>query len=171
MSILNYSVPSPYFGTPNPATNLYQPPQPSVLPPFPPNVQPYHYPHPQKPFLEEEFPPFRGHHTTPQSTPSPPPSSYGYPYGAPTDNNSGTTQVHHNIHSGGPGDVEYDYGEDDSPLVPPVTPIQGPIYVKNGSVPVVPLYSYPVLNNGTLVQIPVSLIVIAFKFGYVSEMF
>lgn len=39
---------------------------------------------------------------------------------------------------------------------PAVTPIQGPIFIKNGSVPVVPLYSYPVLNNGTFVQIPVS---------------
>jgi hypothetical protein len=37
-----------------------------------------------------------------------------------------------------------------------VTPIQGPIFIKNGSVPVVPLYSYPVLKNGTFVQIPVS---------------
>ncbi|XP_044760678.1 protein spaetzle 3 [Coccinella septempunctata] len=157
MSLLNYSVPSPYYGTPNPATNYYQPPQPSVLPPFPPNVQPYHYPHPQKPFLGEEFPPthYRGHHTTPQSTPSPPPPSLGYPYGIPTDSNSGTTQVHHSTHHGGPSEPDYDYGEDDSSLVPPVTPIQGPIYVKNGTVPVVPLYSYPVLNNGTLVQIPI----------------
>lgn len=43
----------------------------------------------------------------------------------------------------------------------PVTPIQGPIYLKNGSVPVVPLYSYPrVLNdsssNNQFMQIPVS---------------
>lgn len=40
---------------------------------------------------------------------------------------------------------------------PTVTPIQGPILVKNGSVPVVPLYSYPTINNGSLVQIPVKL--------------
>lgn len=39
---------------------------------------------------------------------------------------------------------------------PTVTPIQGPILIKNGSVPVVPLYSYPTVNNGSLVQIPVS---------------
>lgn len=38
----------------------------------------------------------------------------------------------------------------------PVTPIQGPIFLKNNSVPVVPLYSYPTVNNGTLMQIPVS---------------
>lgn len=37
-----------------------------------------------------------------------------------------------------------------------VTPIQGPIFIKNGSVPVVPLFSYPTLNNGSFVQIPVS---------------
>lgn len=38
----------------------------------------------------------------------------------------------------------------------PVTPIQGPIFLKNNSVPVVPLYSYPTVNNGTFMQIPVS---------------
>ena len=40
--------------------------------------------------------------------------------------------------------------------MPTVTPIQGPIFVKNGTVPVVPLFSYPTINNGTFVQIPVS---------------
>jgi hypothetical protein len=38
----------------------------------------------------------------------------------------------------------------------PVTPIQGPIFIKNNSVPVVPLYSYPTVQNGTFMQIPVS---------------
>lgn len=37
-----------------------------------------------------------------------------------------------------------------------VTPIQGPIYLKNGSAPVVPLYGYQKVNNGSLLQIPVS---------------
>lgn len=41
--------------------------------------------------------------------------------------------------------------------MPTVTPIQGPIFVRNGSVPVVPLFSYPTLNNGTFIQIPVSI--------------
>lgn len=36
-----------------------------------------------------------------------------------------------------------------------MTPIQGPIFIKNGTVPVVPLFSYPSMNNGTFVQIPV----------------
>lgn len=40
--------------------------------------------------------------------------------------------------------------------LPTVTPIQGPIFIKNGTVPVVPLFSYPSMNNGTFVQIPVS---------------
>lgn len=40
--------------------------------------------------------------------------------------------------------------------MPTVTPIQGPIFVKNGSVPVVPLFSYPTINNGSFIQIPVS---------------
>jgi hypothetical protein len=41
----------------------------------------------------------------------------------------------------------------------PVTPIQGPIYLKNGSVPVVPLYSYPKIQNdtNTFMHIPVSI--------------
>lgn len=60
---------------------------------------------------------------------------------------------------------DYSYDDDDVGDVPTsyqhgsypaVTPIQGPIFIKNGSVPVVPLYSYPVLKNGTFVQIPVS---------------
>jgi hypothetical protein len=60
---------------------------------------------------------------------------------------------------------DYTYDDDDVGNIPSsyqnahypaVTPIQGPIFIKNGSVPVVPLYSYPVLNNGTFVQIPVS---------------
>jgi hypothetical protein len=38
----------------------------------------------------------------------------------------------------------------------PVTPIQGPIYIKNDSVPVLPLYAYPKVYNGTFMQIPVS---------------
>lgn len=42
-----------------------------------------------------------------------------------------------------------------SPM-PSVTPIQGPIFLKNGSVPVVPLFSYPKSNNGSFLQIPVS---------------
>jgi len=37
-----------------------------------------------------------------------------------------------------------------------VTPIQGPIFLRNGSVPVVPLYGYQKVSNGSLLQIPVS---------------
>ncbi|XP_063243730.1 protein spaetzle 3 isoform X2 [Bacillus rossius redtenbacheri] len=48
-----------------------------------------------------------------------------------------------------------DEEEDAAGELPKVTPIQGPIFLRNGSVPVVPLYSYPVTNNGTLVQIPI----------------
>ncbi|KAL0103475.1 hypothetical protein PUN28_017612 [Cardiocondyla obscurior] len=49
----------------------------------------------------------------------------------------------------------YDDEEQDIPANAHVTPIQGPIFLKNGSVPVVPLYSYPQLNNGTFLQIPI----------------
>ncbi|XP_012272911.1 protein spaetzle 3 [Orussus abietinus] len=59
----------------------------------------------------------------------------------------------------GEGDAEFeDYLEDNNRGVPRgahVTPIQGPIFLKNGTVPVVPLFSYPQLNNGTFVQIPI----------------
>jgi len=60
---------------------------------------------------------------------------------------------------------DYNYEDEDIEELPPgrqksprphVTPIEGPILIKNGSVPVVPLYSYPTVNNGSLVQIPVS---------------
>lgn len=93
----------------------------------------YNYPRPHTPFLAEERPT------------QPPPYSYtrvsngGVP--KPTD----------------PG-VDYDdYYDDEEEVTPPaVTPIQGPIFLKNGTVPVVPLFSYPVLNNGTFIQIPVS---------------
>ncbi|KAH8260319.1 hypothetical protein KR026_009300 [Drosophila bipectinata] len=49
----------------------------------------------------------------------------------------------------GPNKGEY------SNQMPTVTPIQGPIYLKNGTVPVVPLFSYPKLNNGSFLQIPI----------------
>ena len=66
---------------------------------------------------------------------------------------------------------DYSYEDEDVGPVPPslqwtpkpqVTPIEGPILIKNGSVPVVPLYSYPIINNGTLVQIPVSIYIYIF---------
>lgn len=52
-------------------------------------------------------------------------------------------------------DDYYDDAEEEEVRPPAVTPIQGPIFLKNGTVPVVPLFSYPVINNGTFVQIPV----------------
>lgn len=85
-----------------------------------------------------------------------------------TPGSGGKTSVHAVIDYDDDFNDSEDYYEDEPDLealppalrhspVPTVTPIQGPILVKNGSVPVVPLYSYPTLNNGTLVQIPVSL--------------
>uniref|UniRef100_A0A1B6CFB1 Spaetzle domain-containing protein n=1 Tax=Clastoptera arizonana TaxID=38151 RepID=A0A1B6CFB1_9HEMI len=67
---------------------------------------------------------------------------------------SGKTSVHAVIDYDDDFNDE-DYYDDDQTDHPTVTPIQGPILVKNGSVPVVPLYSYPTINNGTLVQIPI----------------
>ncbi|KYN40048.1 hypothetical protein ALC56_05549, partial [Trachymyrmex septentrionalis] len=52
-------------------------------------------------------------------------------------------------------DDYYDDEDHDIPMNTHVTPIQGPIFLKNNTVPVIPLYSYPQLNNGTFVQIPI----------------
>lgn len=51
-------------------------------------------------------------------------------------------------------------------LSPTVTPIQGPIFLKNGSVPVVPLFNYPKVNNGTFVQIPIMWAALSLALGY-----
>ncbi|XP_055303890.1 protein spaetzle 3 [Sitodiplosis mosellana] len=50
---------------------------------------------------------------------------------------------------------EYYDEENVDPKDPSLTPIQGPIFIKNGSVPVVPLFSYPTMNNGTFIRIPI----------------
>ncbi|XP_044253648.1 protein spaetzle 3 [Tribolium madens] len=101
-------------------------------PPIPSFYQPpvpYSYPVPQKPFVREDFGAQGGHPG----------------YTKVTDDGT-KTKVH--------AVIDYDYDDEEEEL-PPVTPIQGPIFIKNGSVPVVPLYSHPVLNNGTFVQIPI----------------
>lgn len=152
MSLLNFT--SPFLGTPNPPTNYYH--QPPV---------PYSYPTPQRPFLSEDYgqqpplnlPPHHPHHQNQYQHRQQPGSGGIGGGGAYTKiGDEGTKTKVHAV-------IDYDY-DDDSGVpeedvggpVPPVTPIQGPIYIKNGSVPVVPLYSHPVLNNGTFVQIPVS---------------
>lgn len=68
-------------------------------------------------------------------------------------------------------DDYYDDEDQDVPTNAHVTPIQGPIFLKNGSVPVVPLYSYPQLNNGTFVQIPVSSTFCPLRSSRVSSLF
>ncbi|XP_030745249.1 ATP-dependent helicase brm-like [Sitophilus oryzae] len=155
MALLNYT--SPFLATPNPLSNFYRPPQPPThqLPPY---QTPYSYPPPQKPFLNEDYA-----RAGSQNGPAPAQSHqsqkgpYQLPQGAQTNQqpqgpvftrvteDGAKTKVH--------AVIDYDYEDEDDP-VPPVTPIQGPIYLKNGSVPVVPLYSHPVLNNGSFVQIP-----------------
>jgi len=45
-----------------------------------------------------------------------------------------------------------------------VTPIQGPIFLRNGSVPVVPLYGYQKVSNGSLLQIPVSAVFVLYRY-------
>ncbi|XP_031627250.1 protein spaetzle 3 [Contarinia nasturtii] len=52
-------------------------------------------------------------------------------------------------------DEYYDEENVDPKDPSPITPIQGPIFIKNSSVPVVPLFSYPTMNNGTFIRIPI----------------
>ncbi|XP_050665910.1 protein spaetzle 3 [Leptidea sinapis] len=49
---------------------------------------------------------------------------------------------------------------------PSVTPLQGPILLRNGSVPVVPLTSYPTVNNGSFYQIPILWTALSLALGY-----
>ncbi|XP_055540132.1 protein spaetzle 3 [Wyeomyia smithii] len=78
------------------------------------------------------------------------------------------TQVHAVLDYDDDEEEYYDDGDDGSPnaagrvsdnrknsRMPTVTPIQGPIFLKNGTVPVVPLFAYPQVSNGTFVQIPI----------------
>lgn len=83
-----------------------------------------------------------------------------------TDSRNGKTSVHAVVdYDDDFNDAQYshennDYNDIQNSIkqypLPTVTPIQGPIFLKNGSVPVVPLYSYPKVNNGSFIQIPVS---------------
>lgn len=152
MSLLNYS--APYMATPLPPTTSYFHPQP--LPPLqPPHQGPYSYPPPQKPFLNEDYASrnHKGYQPGPVNPYQNPPDGNVLP-GYTKIEDDGTKTSLHTV-------IDYDYDDDDEDgQQPPVTPIQGPIYVKNGSVPVVPLYSHPVLRNGSFVQIPVSFIIL-----------
>lgn len=158
MSLLNFS--TPYLAaTPNPplTTNYYHNSIPASLQPLQPlQPPPYSYPTPQKPFLREDYPSALLHHHN-QQQPSPqhyqPQQQHQQSTYTKVTEDGAKTKVHAVIDYDDYNDDEIDGGT----LLPPaVTPIQGPIYIKNGSVPVVPLYSHPVLNNGSFVQIPVS---------------
>ncbi|XP_039756531.1 protein spaetzle 3 [Pararge aegeria] len=80
-----------------------------------------------------------------------------------TGGTGGKTQLHAVL------DYDDDYYEDvpgsDSGQ-PAVTPLQGPILLRNGSVPVVPLTSYPTVNNGTFYQIPILWTALSLALGY-----
>lgn len=140
MALLNFS--APYLATPSPLTTQFYP-QPPPLPQPPQQEGPYSYPAPPNPFRGEDYPAGRaGDGAPPQKAPT-----YTRVQGG-----GSKTRVHAVI------DYDDDYYDDAEGEGGPqaVTPIQGPIFLKNGTVPVVPLYSYPVLNNGSFVQIPVS---------------
>ncbi|CAH0564696.1 unnamed protein product [Brassicogethes aeneus] len=187
MSLLNYSV--PFLATPHPpTTNYYHHSAANVRPLAPPlqplaHQGPYSYPPPEKPFLEEEF----GQRTFQNNLPKVPSGFQQNNYAQNNRNNlvpqppQGGGQQHGgiqytkveddgtktNIHAViDYDDYEDEEGDEGGQAYPPVTPIQGPIYVKNGSVPVVPLYSHPVLSNGSFVQIPILWTALSVALGY-----
>ncbi|KAF4522845.1 hypothetical protein B566_EDAN008107, partial [Ephemera danica] len=91
----------------------------------------------------------RGYSSRKEKNSPPAPPSTASPKFSESDNNKGSHTLHAVI----------DYDDYDEVLTSDVngngvTPIQGPILLKNGTVPVVPLYSYPVAKNGSFVQIP-----------------
>ncbi|CAH0400831.1 unnamed protein product [Chilo suppressalis] len=80
-----------------------------------------------------------------------------------TGSSGGKTQLHAVL------DYDDDYYDDvPSPDAdqPAITPLQGPILLRNGSVPVVPLTSYPTVNNGSFYQIPILWTALSVALGY-----
>lgn len=71
-------------------------------------------------------------------------------------NYSGKTSVHAVLDYDADDDETLDYLDEYSHENEKVTPIQGPIFLRNGTVPVVPLFGYQKVNNGSFLQIPVS---------------
>ncbi|XP_035917645.1 protein spaetzle 3 isoform X1 [Anopheles stephensi] len=134
---------------------------------------------PGRPFTEQHANPQTG--TSYRSNPPQPagPRTAGsqgsatgsYPQRPPVYASVGSTGTRTSIHPV----LDYDEEDDDdyydeavevTPIVgisdnrknsrmPTVTPIQGPIFIKNGTVPVVPLFAYPQVSNGTFIQIPI----------------
>ncbi|KAJ0174710.1 hypothetical protein K1T71_009818 [Dendrolimus kikuchii] len=78
-----------------------------------------------------------------------------------TGTSGGKTQLHAVL------DYDEDYYDDvPGPAQPAVTPLQGPILLRNGSVPVVPLTSYRTVNNGSFYQIPILWTALSVALGY-----
>ncbi|KAL4709051.1 hypothetical protein ACJJTC_005912 [Scirpophaga incertulas] len=80
-----------------------------------------------------------------------------------TGSSGGKTQLHAVL------DYDDDYYDDvpgPDPGQPAITPLQGPILLRNGTVPVVPLTSYPTVNNGSFYQIPILWTALSLALGY-----
>ncbi|KAH8412975.1 hypothetical protein KR009_007250 [Drosophila setifemur] len=145
-----------------------QQPQPQPQQPQTPPSQQQPQPLPAPPPPQQQPP--RTRQTKPEAQPA---QTYGvappenYPERAPgftrvQAGQGSRTQVHavidYDVEEGEEDEEEDDEEEGqekDSNQMPTVTPIQGPIFLKNGTVPVVPLFSYPKLNNGSFLQIPI----------------
>ncbi|CAG9863216.1 unnamed protein product [Phyllotreta striolata] len=154
MALLNYT--APFLGAPSPpAPSYYQPP--AHYDAYQTHQQGYSYPPPQKPFLAEEYPAYQRSPPGRQEHRHPGRDFRGRPgYDQDRRGHDGYNRVRNGgTKSRVPVDYDYEEEVEEKGRRIPVTPIQGPIYIKNGSIPVVPLYSYPVLSNGTFVQIPI----------------
>ncbi|CAH2043486.1 unnamed protein product, partial [Iphiclides podalirius] len=82
-----------------------------------------------------------------------------------TGSSGGKTQLHA-VLDYDDDDEYYDDPSGSDPAQPAVTPLQGPILLRNGSVPVVPLTSYPTVNNGSFYQIPILWTALSLALGY-----
>ncbi|KAL1464770.1 hypothetical protein WDU94_004388 [Cyamophila willieti] len=121
------------------------------------NAPPYPAPNPSKDpqYPSAPVPPPSNKRIAPP--PASPPSTTARPQYTRVEGSSGSkTSVHAILDY---DDDFEDYYDEETPhnyKYNHVTPIQGPITIKNNSIPVVPLYSYDTINNGSLLQIPVS---------------
>ncbi|XP_050548712.1 protein spaetzle 3 [Daktulosphaira vitifoliae] len=78
----------------------------------------------------------------------------------------GKTSVHAVLDYDVEDDETLDYLDKYSKENEKVTPIQGPIFLRNGTVPVVPLFGYQKVSNGSFLQIPVLWTALSFALGY-----
>lgn len=168
-----YQKPASPSGYGNPTSNTLQDPQYSSQGKAP-ESYPYYqqnapsYPAPKDNVYPSQPPPVP---PTPSKRIPPPPAVHSTTarpqYTRVEGSSGGKTSVHAILDYDNDFDEYYDEDEE----LPHykynhVTPIQGPITIRNNSVPVVPLYSYDTVNNGSLLQIPILWTALSVALGY-----